>query len=276
MNILLTFYCIHAALGILHFLILTIQKPSLYFRPVVYLAFLIFALTGPLLLIIHIYEYRKSKMRFRKLSFWHYVLLFEKKSTQLKKIHPDSNSQALQKDEKSTHIANPITEDKSEEDTYNLKRFESKNRVYFDQAYTEIKNGRKETHWIWYICPQLTGLGRSHEATFYGIKSIEEAKAYLKHPYLSKKLNHFMNLLVSNEFESLYEVFGPDEKKVRSCISLFAIASDTYSIFHEALERYYHGKMCPRTLKILHCFGEELLKPRHPPANSDASRFSLE
>jgi uncharacterized protein (DUF1810 family) len=225
---------------------------------------------------IHVYDYRKNKMRFRRLSFWHFVLFFEKKSTQTKKIHHDSNSNALQIDEKSTHKTKPIIEEKSEKDSYNLKRFESKNRAYFDQAYNEIKNGRKETHWIWYICPQLTGLGRSREATFYGIKSIEEAKAYLKHPYLSKKLNDFMNLLVSTEFDSLYEVFGPDEKKVRSCMSLFAIASDTYSIFHEALERYYHGKMCPRTLKILHCFGEELLKPRHPPANSDASRFSLE
>jgi uncharacterized protein (DUF1810 family) len=276
MNIFLIFCCIHAALGILHFLILTIQKPSLYIRPVVYLALLIFALTGPLLMIIHIYEYRKNKMQLRKLSFWHYVLLFEKKSNQLKKKHHDSNSNVLQIDEKTTHVPKPIIEVKSEEDTYNLKRFESKNRTYFDQAYTEIKNGRKETHWIWYICPQLTGLGRSHEATFYGIKSIEEAKAYLKHPYLSKKLNDFMNLIVSTEFESLYHVFGPDEKKVRSCISLFAFVSDTHTIFHEALERYYHGKMCPRTLKILHSSRVESLKPLHPPANSDASRFSLE
>lgn len=276
MNIFLIFCCIHAALGILHFFILTIQKPSLYIRPVVYLALLIFAVTGPLLMIIHIYEYRKNKMRFRKLSFWHYVLLFEKKSTQVKKIHLDSNSHTLQKDEKSTSIPKPIIEEKSEEDIYNLKRFESKNRAYFDQAYTEIKSGRKETHWIWYICPQLTGLGRSHESTFYGIKSIEEAKAYLKHPYLSKKLNDFMNLIVSTEFESLYEVFGPDEKKVRSCISLFALASDTYSIFHEALERYYYGKMCRRTLKILQSSGEKFLKPRHPPSNLNASRFSLE
>lgn len=276
MKIFLIFCCIHATIGIIHFLILTLHKPSLYFRPVTYLAVLIFVGIGPLLMLIHIYNYRKSKMHFRKLSFWHYVLFSVKKSTQVKKTQNVSSSNALQNNEKSTYLSNPILNEKSEVDTHNLKRFVTKNRAYFDQAYIEIKNGRKETHWIWFICPQLTGLGKSHEATFYGIKSIEEAKAYLKHPYLSEKLNDLMNLIVSSEFESLYEVFGPDEKKVRSCMSLFAIASDTHSIFHEALERYYHGKMCPKTLKILQYSNDGLFNPPHPPDNSDASRFSLE
>lgn len=118
-------------------------------------------------------------------------------------------------------------------------------------ALTEIQNGKKTSHWIWYIFPQLRGLGFSFHSHYYGIADRNEAEAYLNHPILSARLREITQALLTHKDKSAVEILGPiDAKKVKSCMTLFNhIKPD--DIFAEVLNTFYNNKTCTRTLKFL-------------------------
>lgn len=122
----------------------------------------------------------------------------------------------------------------------------------YERALIEIINGKKRTHWMWYIFPQLRGLGRSQMAYVYGINGLEEAKAYLAHPILSKRLIEISETLLSHKDKSAYKIFGDiDEMKLKSSMTLFAYISEENSIFHQVLDCFFDKKMDEYTLKLI-------------------------
>ena len=135
---------------------------------------------------------------------------------------------------------------------YNLERFlEAQSRDYMI-ALNEIKSGRKLSHWIWYIFPQLVELGRSSTATYYGIQGIGEAAAYIKHPLLRERLIEISAALLSLDTSDPTEVFGkPDDMKVRSCMTLFSFVRPDIAVFQEVIDRFYSGRKDGRTLELL-------------------------
>ena len=133
-----------------------------------------------------------------------------------------------------------------------LQRFITAQKRDYETALLEIKQGRKQTHWMWYIFPQMQGLGRSFTSQYYGIKNLKEAKDFLENPYLSKNLYGICEALLLLETNNPTEVFGkPDDKKLCSSMTLFAIASEGLSIFQKVLEKYFSGKYDSRTKRIL-------------------------
>jgi uncharacterized protein (DUF1810 family) len=137
-------------------------------------------------------------------------------------------------------------------DHYDLNRFTSAQVGVSDKALTEIRRGRKETHWMWFVFPQLVGLGSSAMATRYGISSIEEAKAYLDHPILGPRLIECTQAVVDLDNLSAREIFGtPDDIKLRSCATLFAQVSPAGSVFHQTLDKYYMSEPDPKTMSLL-------------------------
>ncbi len=136
---------------------------------------------------------------------------------------------------------------------YDLSRFTTAHQRSFETALKEIRNGKKVSHWMWYIFPQIDGLGRSETAIHYAIKNEEEAIAFLYDPYLSNNLTEICEALLELECDDAYEIFGdPDDKKLRSSMTLFAhVSEDEGSIFHEVLEKFYDGQPDYRTLNIL-------------------------
>lgn len=134
-----------------------------------------------------------------------------------------------------------------------LQRFITAQQSDYETALREIKNGKKMTHWMWYIFPQVQGLGRSSTSQYYAIKDLEEAKAFLENPYLSKNLHEICEALLQLETNNPTEVFGkPDDKKLCSSMTLFALVSGEQSVFHKVLEKYFQGKYDNRTKRILH------------------------
>lgn len=123
-----------------------------------------------------------------------------------------------------------------------LKRFlDAQNQVYL-KALSEIKNGRKTSHWMWYVFPQLRGLGSSAISNEYGISGVSEAISYLAHPVLGKHLIEISEALLQLDGFTAEEIFGyPDYLKLRSCMTLFAMVSDTENIFNEILKKYFDG-----------------------------------
>jgi len=134
----------------------------------------------------------------------------------------------------------------------NLKRFlEAQNQTYL-KALSEIKKGRKETHWMWFIFPQLRGLGQSDMATFYGISGLQEAEDYLNHPVLGKHLVEISEAVHQLEGKTALQIFGsPDHLKLKSCMTLFAAVKDSNLIFLKVLEKFFDGEQDPLTLKLL-------------------------
>lgn len=134
---------------------------------------------------------------------------------------------------------------------YDLERFikaQSSAWASYDDALTEIKNGRKQSHWIWYVFPQIKGLGHSYNSEFYGIRSKEEAKAYLEHPVLGARLREITQTLLDLENRSADDILGfPDVLKVRSCMTLFDLVSPD-DIFNDVLYKYYEGQRCDKTI----------------------------
>lgn len=115
-----------------------------------------------------------------------------------------------------------------------------------------MKRGRKESHWIWYIFPQLKGLGRSAMSEFYGISGMEEARAYLKDPVLGARLIEICNALLALEAKDIVQVMGrPDDKKLKSSMTLFEAAAEKPEVFQRVLDKYYQGKRDGRTLRML-------------------------
>ena len=107
----------------------------------------------------------------------------------------------------------------------NLKRFTEAQYRDYEQALKEIKNGRKESHWMWYIFPQLKGLGRSYTSDFYGIENLDEAKAFLQDPYLGKNLQEIAAALLELDNDNATQIMGrPDDMKLKSSMTLFALS----------------------------------------------------
>ena len=120
------------------------------------------------------------------------------------------------------------------------------------QVRAELKAGRKATHWMWFVFPQLAGLGFSERAQFYGIASLEEARAYLAHRVLGPRLLECTGLVNAVEGRTAHDIFGsPDDKKFRSSMTLFSLADPDEPAFGAALERYFQGGKDRRTLDLL-------------------------
>ena len=137
-------------------------------------------------------------------------------------------------------------------DPYDLARFVQAQERDYEQAMSEIRSGRKRSHWMWYIFPQFDGLGLSATSKRYAIKSVGEAEAYLRHPVLGPRLLESVQATIDVEGRSAYEVFGsPDDMKLRSCATLFASVSPAGSVFEHLLDRHFGGEPDDKTLGLL-------------------------
>ncbi len=139
------------------------------------------------------------------------------------------------------------------DDPFDLQRFVNAQESVFATALEELQDGRKRSHWIWFIFPQLRGLGRSAAAEFYGIASLDEARAYLAHPVLGPRLERATRAVLATQGRTLHAIFGsPDEMKFHSSMTLFALAADeATTLYREALARYCNGRMDEATLTLL-------------------------
>ena len=138
------------------------------------------------------------------------------------------------------------------DDPFDLQRFiEAQDRVY-ETVRAELKSGRKRTHWMWFIFPQIAGLGHSAMARRYAISSLAEAEAYLKHGILGPRLRECTRLVTMVEGRSAHDILGsPDDMKLHSCLTLFSAAAPEDQIFRRALEKYFGGEEDPATLARL-------------------------
>jgi uncharacterized protein (DUF1810 family) len=138
------------------------------------------------------------------------------------------------------------------QDGYDLKRFVEAQKDTYASALAELQAGRKRTHWIWFIFPQIAGLGRSEYSIYYSIKNALEARAYLEHPTLGPRLLECAQALLAWEERSALEILGsPDDLKFRSCMTLFANVSGPGSVFARVLEKYFDGQPDRKTLDLL-------------------------
>ncbi len=134
----------------------------------------------------------------------------------------------------------------------NIKRFLDAQRLSYDEALNEIRAGRKESHWIWYIFPQLRDLGFSQTSKYYGIKDLDEAKTYLAEPTLRARLIEISEALLSLPGSDPRAVMGyPDDMKLRSSVTLFAAAAPDIPVFQQVLDKYYEGQPDKKTLMLL-------------------------
>lgn len=144
------------------------------------------------------------------------------------------------------------SDSRNTDDPYDLGRFMRAQENDYDQVLAEIVSGRKRTHWMWYIFPQIDGLAFSSNSKLYAIKSVEEARAYLDHPVLGPRLLECAEAVVCVEGRSATEIFGsPDDLKLRSCATLFACVLPAGSVFDRLLGKYYGGERDRKTLHLL-------------------------
>jgi uncharacterized protein (DUF1810 family) len=137
-------------------------------------------------------------------------------------------------------------------DPLDLRRFLDAQNPVYDQVLTELRNGQKESHWIWFIFPQLRGLGHSPMATAFGIASRQEAEDYLAHPVLGQRLRECTNLVNLVEGRSIDQIFGyPDNLKFRSSMTLFAQIALDNKVFKDALQKHFAGQPDRLTLERL-------------------------
>jgi len=137
-------------------------------------------------------------------------------------------------------------------DPFDLNRFVDAQDAVYGQVLAELRSGRKSSHWIWYIFPQIRGLGYSLTTRKYAIQSIDEARAYLDHTLLGKRLVECTRLVLNQEVRDIRSILGyPDDLKFRSSMTLFAQVSDDKNLFEQALEQYFRGEADVKTLKIL-------------------------
>lgn len=138
------------------------------------------------------------------------------------------------------------------EDPYDLERFLDAQDATYPRALSEVLQGRKRTHWMWFVFPQMAGLGSSAAAAFYAIRSRDEADAYLAHPILGARLRECAEALLSLHGASASDVFGyPDDLKLRSSMTLFDAVSPPASVFTQVLDRYFGGERDVHTLRLL-------------------------
>jgi uncharacterized protein (DUF1810 family) len=135
-------------------------------------------------------------------------------------------------------------------DPHGLKRFVDAQEPVYQEVLKELRAGKKRSHWIWFIFPQIAGLGSSPTAQHYAIASLEEARAYLGHPVLGARLRECTAIVNQIEGRTVSEIFGwPDDMKFRSCMTLFAQATTDNQVFRDALEKYFSGEADQQTLR---------------------------
>jgi uncharacterized protein (DUF1810 family) len=138
------------------------------------------------------------------------------------------------------------------DDPFDLHRFVEAQAPVYERVLAELKNGRKQSHWMWFIFPQIAGLGHSQMAQRYAISSLREAEAYLKHAILGPRLLECTNLLLQVEDKSALAILGsPDDMKFRSCMTLFAHAAPEEQIFRAAIDTYFGGNEDRSTVERL-------------------------
>ncbi len=139
------------------------------------------------------------------------------------------------------------------EDIFNLERFIEAQEQSYQNALEEIRDGRKESHWMWYIFPQIKGLGNREFSIFYGLASLEEAEAYLLHPILGKRLVEICAVLLKSDETDAYTIFGfPDYLKLQSCLTLFSQIENSNEIIDQLLSKYFNSEYDEKTLGIIH------------------------
>ena len=137
-------------------------------------------------------------------------------------------------------------------DPFDLERFVAAQDPVFAQVAAELRAGRKRSHWMWFVFPQIAGLGFSAMAQRYALGSLDEARAYLAHPVLGSRLRECVALVRDVEGRDAHAIFGsPDDMKFRSCLTLFARAAPGEALFRDALEKYYGGAEDAATLAKL-------------------------
>jgi uncharacterized protein (DUF1810 family) len=137
-------------------------------------------------------------------------------------------------------------------DQSDLQRFVDAQDHVYGRVLDELRSGAKRSHWIWFVFPQLRGLGRSSTAMRYGISSLDEAQAYVAHPVLGPRLRECTRLVAAIDGRSVDQIFGwPDNLKVRSSMTLFARATDDNAEFRAVLDKFYNGDDDPATVELL-------------------------
>ena len=135
------------------------------------------------------------------------------------------------------------------QDPYHLERFISAQTSVYKQVIAELRAGKKHSHWMWFIFPQIDGLGSSATARLYSIKSVAEAREYLAHSILGERLRECARLLDAIKDKSATDIFGyPDDLKLKSSLTLFAVVSGDDPVFTKLLDRYFSGEGDPQTI----------------------------
>jgi len=133
-----------------------------------------------------------------------------------------------------------------------IERFLSAQENTYDKALREIKNGMKESHWMWFVFPQIRGLGFTEYNVYFGLKDLDEAREYLEHPILGKRLVEISQAALGQKGKTAMEIFGrPDERKLKSCMTLFSQIQNADQVFNKVLEKYYSGEKDEKTISIL-------------------------
>lgn len=133
-----------------------------------------------------------------------------------------------------------------------LDRFIRAQEYNYSDALKEIKNGKKISHWMWYVFPQIKGLGKSDTAKLYAIKDLQEAKDYLNNEILSNRLEQICKALLELDCNDAYKIFGsPDDMKLKSSMTLFEIAAPENKIFKRVLDKYFNGERDQKTIEII-------------------------
>jgi uncharacterized protein (DUF1810 family) len=165
----------------------------------------------------------------------------------------------------------PGPHDREPSDPHHLSRFVQAQQDVYIQALSEIRRGDKQSHWMWFIFPQFDGLGHSSTSRHFAIKSLAEARAYLAHSILGPRLNECAQAALAVQNRSAFEIFGsPDDLKLRSSATLFAEVSPPGSIFHQLLDKFFHGEPDEKTLRFLAFAGRDE-PPAHPPTSTPIS-----
>jgi uncharacterized protein (DUF1810 family) len=151
--------------------------------------------------------------------------------------------------ERHLFMANPFTK---ENDPYDLQRFVAAQNAVYNDVVNELQSGKKQSHWMWFIFPQLAGLGHSSTAQYYAISHMAEAVAYLADETLGPRLAACSGILLHHHYKTAEEIFGPnDARKLCSCMTLFSTASPRDKIFQQVLDHYFAGKKDQLTLQLL-------------------------
>lgn len=135
---------------------------------------------------------------------------------------------------------------------YELNRFIQAQANSYEIALSEIKSGKKQSHWMWFIFPQMRGLGNSQMSYYYGIESIDEAKAYLEHNILGTRLIEISGVLLNLNTNDPVAIFSPiDAMKLRSSMTLFSFVEGAPNVFKQVLEKFFAGKVCMKTVELI-------------------------